>query len=397
MSMNALPGSEAENRVSRLQRWMQKSSIDAVFILQNVDLYYFSGTIQSGLLCIPREGEPIYLVKKSLTRAKLECAWSRIMPISRLDDAPGILASEGIRLLAGIGLEMDVLPAAHYVKFAKLFPQSEFADASGAIRAIRMIKSPFEISQMRSAAGMLLKTWEQLPAWIRAGATELEVLAQAEQFLRLQGHQGIQRTRGFNYEVGYGAFSAGANACMPTSFPGATGFMGLYPAISNSGSDRSLAPGEPILVDICGGYGGYLADASRTYAIGHLAPDMQDAHSWVLQLNLEIESMLKPGVECGKICDHAFAKADRSRYGDLFMGVGDNRMRYIGHGVGLELDELPVLASGSSVKLESGMTLAIEPKIFFPDRGGVGIENMYHITDSSFEKLTLYREEIIYC
>jgi Xaa-Pro aminopeptidase len=107
--------------------------------------------------------------------------------------------------------------------------------------------------------------------------------------------------------------------------------------------------------------------------------------------------MLKPGMECAKICDEAFEKSDHSSYADAFMGTGDNRMRYVGHGVGLELDELPVLASGSSVKLESGMTLAIEPKIFFPGRGGVGIENMYRITDTGFEKLTPFREDIIYC
>jgi methionine aminopeptidase len=129
-----------------------------------------------------------------------------------------------------------------------------------------------------------------------------------EQFLRLEGHQGIQRTRGFNYEVGYGAFSAGANACVPTSFPGSTGFMGLYPAISNTGSERRLAPGETLLVDICGGYGGYLADAARTYALGDLPSDMCKAHAWVLELNNEIESMLKPGMECSRICDYAFGE-----------------------------------------------------------------------------------------
>jgi Xaa-Pro dipeptidase len=395
--MNVLPGSEAEDRVRRLQQWMRKSAVDAVFVFQNADLYYFSGTIQSGLLCVPCDGDPAYLVKKSPIRAKQECPWDRVIPVSRLEDAPGIIQSLGIGPFAKIGLEMDVLPAAHYLKITGLYSHAEFVDASGAIRAIRMIKSPYEIGQMRNAAGMLLKTWEQLPSWIRPGATELEVLAQAEQFLRRQGHQGIQRTRGFNYEVGYGAFSAGANACMPTSFPGATGFAGLYPAISNTGSNRALVPGEPLLVDICGGYGGYLADASRTYVIGSLAPDMQDAHSWILELNREIEGMLKPGTECGRICDHAFKKADCSPYREQLMGVGDNRMRYIGHGVGLELDELPVLASGSSVKLEPGMTLAIEPKIFFPERGGVGIENMYRITDTGFEKLTPFREEIIFC
>lgn len=395
--MNVLPRSEGENRVRRMQQWMHESFIDAAFVLQNADLYYFSGTIQSGLLCIPCDGNPVYLVKKSLTRAKQECVWDRIFPLSKLEDAPGILEAEGIKPSSKIGLEMDVLPAAYYLKIARLFPGVEIIDASGAIRAIRMIKSPHEIDQIKNAAQMLLRAWERLPGWIRPGATELEILAQTEQFLRLQGHQGIQRTRGFNYEVGYGAFSGGANACVPTSFPGSTGFIGLYPAISNAGSERRLASGEPLIVDICGGYGGYLADAARTYAIDSLPSDMGKAHSWILELNHEIESMLKPGTECNKICDHAFEKAEGSPYADIFMGTGDNRMRYIGHGVGLELDELPVLASGSSVKLESGMTLAIEPKIFFPDRGGVGIENMYLITDTGFEKLTPFREDIIYC
>jgi Xaa-Pro aminopeptidase len=243
---------------------------------------------------------------------------------------------------------------------------------------------------------MILEAWRQLPDWIRPGITELEALAQMERYLRAHGHQGIQRTRGFNYEVGYGAFSAGANACFPTSFPGSTGFRGLYPAISNTGSERRLAPCEPLLVDISGGYGGYLADAARTFVLGTLAPDLLEAHQLTLELNREIESMLKPGTECRKICERIFEIVETVGCAGFFMGAGDNHLRYVGHGVGLELDELPVLAPGSDIKLEPGMTLAIEPKIFFPERGGVGIENMYWITESGFEKLTPYREEIIY-
>jgi Xaa-Pro dipeptidase len=395
--MHLLPGSEAEKRVRRIQQWMQKDCLDAIFIFQNADLYYFSGTAQSGLLCLYCEGDPVYLVAKSMTRAVQESAWKHILPLSKLEKAPLILESETSHRLKRVGLEMDVLPAAHYFRIANSFPGTEFTDASAAIRTIRMIKSPYEVSQIRKAAKMIVQAWQHLPDWIRPGATELEVLAQMEKYLRLQGHQGIQRTRGFNYEIGYGAFSTGPNACFPTSFPGSTGFRGLYPAISNTGSERRLAPGEPLLVDISGGYGGYLADAARTFAIGSLAGDMQEAHALVLELNLEIESMLKPGAECRAICDHAFEKAQCTPYAVGFMGAGDNRLRYVGHGVGLELDELPVLASKSDARLEEGMILAIEPKIFFPERGGVGIENMYWITETGFEKLTPYREEIIYC
>ena len=395
--MNLLPVGEAQSRVRRMQRYLQDSTIDAVFIFQNTDLYYFSGTAQNGLLCIPALGDPLYLVNKSLTRANQESVWKQIFALSKLEKARGVLESEGMRTLNRIGLEMDVLPTSYYLKVRSMFPEAELVDVSGTIRTIRTVKSPYEIEQVRNAVQMLVRAWEQLPAWIRPGATELEVLAQMEQYLRLQGHQGIQRTRGFNYEVGYGAFSAGANACFPTSFPGSTGFMGLYPAISNTGSLHRLARGEPLLVDISGGYGGYLADAARTYAIGELPPDMRAAHHLILELNGEIESMLRPGTECRKICEHAFGRVEDSPYGANFMGAGDNHLRYVGHGVGLELDEWPVLASGSSAVLEPGMTLAVEPKIFFPERGGVGIENMYLITDAGFEKLTDFREDIIYC
>jgi len=395
MPMNLLPASEAENRVRQMQRWMQKASVDAVFILQNADLYYFSGTIQSGLLCLPCTGDPIYLAAKSMVRAIQESAWKNIIALPKLEKAPEILASEGMQQLKRVGVEMDVIPAAHYFRMTRSFPDMEFVDASPAIREIRMIKSPYEVDQIREAVKMILQAWEQLPSWIHPGATELEVLSKMEHYLRLQGHQGILRTRGFNYEIGYGAFAAGSNACFPTSFPGSTGYRGLYPAISNTGSRRPLVPGESLLVDIAGGYGGYLADATRTFAIESLPSDMLEAHAWILELNHEIESMLVPGMECRKICDHSFEKAEDRAYGEMFMGVGDNHLRFIGHGIGLELDEWPVLASKSSFQLKVDMVLAVEPKIFFPDRGGVGIENMYLVTETGCEKLTPYSDEII--
>ena len=394
-TMHALPPQEAADRVRRLQAWMQKDAVDAVFIFQNTDLYYFSGTIQRGLLTLPCSGDPVYLVNKSLERAGRESAWKHLVALPRMDGIPEILDAEGFGPFARAGLEMDVLPTDYYFRMTRLFPETEFLDASKAIRSVRMIKSPYEIEQIRMASRMLDSAWRCLPEWIRPGVTELEVLSELERHLRLQGHQGILRTRGFNYEIGYGAFSAGDNACFPTSFPGSTGFKGLYPAISNTGSLRCLEAGEPLLVDIAGGYGGYLADAARTFSLGPLPQDMRQAHALLLDLNCEIESMLKPGTECSRICNYAFEKIGKSPYTSGFMGVGDNYMKYLGHGIGLELDEWPVLAPKSDTGLESGMVLAIEPKIFFPDRGGVGIENMYRITDTGFEKLTPFSEDIM--
>ncbi len=369
--------------------------MDAVFILQNADQYYFAGTVQQAALCVASEADPIYLVQKSLSRATKESPWERIVPIASLRKMKEILASEGFARIRRVGLEMDVLPASYYLRFVDLFPGVTFVDASEAIRTIRMIKSPFETRQIRGAARMLESGFRELRHWVRAGATELEISARLEGLLRLQGHQGIIRTRNFNSEMAYGSVSCGPSASYPTCFAGPVGFIGLYPAIPNGAGLRRLEPGQTLMVDIVGGYGGYIADKTRVFAIGDLAGNLLEAHEFVLQLNGEIESMLRPGTVCSSIYRHTMDRVKDSPYAATFMGVGDGRVRFVGHGVGLELDELPVLASGFEMPLEPGMTIAVEPKIFFPETGGVGIENTYLITETGFDKLTQFEEHII--
>jgi hypothetical protein len=177
------------------------------------------------------------------------------------------------------------------------------------------------------------------------------------------------------------------SACLPICRPW------LQPLYRQPGtSDRLFC-----LWLITGAHGGYIADATRNFALASLLSDMQEAHTWILELGCEIDTMLVPGTECRKICDHAFAKAEDCSFGNTFMGIGDNHLRFIGHGVGLELDELPVLSWKSRYRLKPSMVLPIEPKVFSPDRGGVGIENTYLITETGSEKLTPYREDIMIC
>jgi Xaa-Pro dipeptidase len=396
LMMELLPRSEAQSRLQRVQGWMNRSGLDALFVLQNADQYYFSGTVQVGLFSIPASGDPVYLVQKSPTRARWESPWEHIVPLSSLRNVPDILGAEKrFRPLRRIGLEMDVLPASYYLRFLAIFDGVEFLDASEAIRNIRMIKSPYELAQMRESARMLHGAFEAMPDWAHAGATELEISAHLEAHLRLAGHQGITRMRGFNQEIAYGTVSSGPAASYPTCFPGPVGFIGLYPAIPGGAGLRRLERGEPLMVDIVGGYGGYIADKTRTFAVGELAADMREAHDFVLSLNQEIERMLKPGVPCSDVYSRALDRVKESPYAETFMGAGDSKVRFVGHAVGLELDEWPVLAPGFDLPLQPGMTIAVEPKIFFPDRGGVGIENTYLVTDVGFENLTPYREDII--
>jgi len=393
--MELLPKSETNSRQLEIQSRMRESGLDALFVLQNADLYYFSGTVQVGLLCIPAEGEPVFLVQKSLSRARQESPLERLIAIRGLRKAPEALEAEGIRHLRRVGLEMDVLPAAQYLRLREIFSATEFVDVSEEIRRLRMIKSAYEVAQIRRAAGMLGLAFREIPGWMRPGATELEISANLEGLLRRLGHQGMVRMRGFNYEISYGTVSVGSNACHPTYFPGPVGFTGLYPAVPNGGSYSRLERGHTLMADVVGGFGGYIADKTRTFSLGEPPGDMEAAHTLILEILRELEAMLKPGVPCEKLWEHSLDRVKHSPYADGYMGLGDSRVRFLGHGVGLELDELPVLAKDSSIALQPGMTLAVEPKIFFPGRGGIGVENTYLITETVCENLTPFPEEII--
>jgi Xaa-Pro dipeptidase len=393
--MELVPESETRTRLERLQSWMRVSDVDAVFVFQNADVFYFSGTLQSGLLCLPVQGEPVFLVVKSLTRARMESPLQKLVALPGMRKAPDLLAAEGVGRLRRVGLELDVLPVNHFQRLREVFGGVEFTDASEAIRGIRMVKSPYEAEQVRRAAGQLNLVFREIPGWLRAGISEIELAARLEGFLRGLGHQGLTRMRGFNNEMGYGAVSIGPSASHPSCFPGPVGFVGLYPGMPNGAGERRLASGDTVMVDIVGGYGGYVADKTRTFAFGEIAPDMAAAHSFILELMAGIEYLLKPGMPCELIYSQALERVKGTLYEENFMGLGQERVRFVGHGVGLELDDLPVLASGSKTQLEPGMTIAIEPKIFFPGRGGVGIEDTYLITETGFEKLTLSPAEVI--
>ncbi len=390
-----LPPPEAESRLVGLQTWMRESAVDLVCIMQNADLAYFAGTVQVGVFCIQREGMPLYLVQKSLTRAQLESPWKRLIGISSLKKAPAILAAEGIQPARRIGLEMDVLPANNYFRMQSLFPEAELVDASPAIRRLRMIKSSYEVAQMRRAAATTREAFGDIPDWMRRpGATELEISARLEGRLRELGHQGLTRMRGFNNEMTYGTVASGPSAAAPTCFPGPDGFEGLYPSIPNGSGLRVLKPGDPVMIDIAGGYNGYIIDVTRIFTLGEPSHDIADAFSFSIKLLREIESRLKPGIVCSQIWEHTLTLVQSSPFVEFFMGTGDSKVRFVGHGVGLELDELPVLAAGFDFPLESGMTVAVEPKLIFPGRAAVGIENTYLITETGFENLTPLPEEI---
>src|SRR6188768_790166 len=385
--LDYIPRAELETRWIRVRREM---TCDALIVLQNVDLYYLTGTIQNGVLWFPREGEPLLAVRKSYERAKTESALHNIVPLKSYSELPALIPAPG----ATLGLELDVVPVSTYQQIAKQFPGSKLIDGSMAIRLARGIKTQYEIECIRHAARQLDIMFEDVATQLREGMAEYELCARIEHVLRMAGHQGLTRVRRFNMEMFYGAVSFGDTAAYPHGFDGPVGVRGRYTAVPAMGGLNRLRRGEPVVIDVCGGYAGYIADGTRIYSLGPVSAELRDAHQFILELNEWIESQLMPGNIPGDIYDEILQRVSKTPYASRFMGIGGNQVRFVAHSVGLELDEIPVIAPKYSVAFEAGNVMAVEPKIFFEGIGGIGTENTYLLTNHGPERLTRAPQEI---
>lgn len=395
--MQYTPRHELETRLAKVQGRLKSRDLDGALLVQKADLFYLTGTVQNGFLYVPVEGEPVFAVIRSVHRARTESAWKEIVPLASPRELPEALSSRGHNRLRGVGLELDVLPAQLYLRLGELFPDCRFEDVSHLLREVRMIKSAYEVQMIEEAAEQLRHVFAEIPDMMKEGCErEIDLAARIEGALRRRRHQGLIRTRRFGLEMYFGAVSAGASASYPTDFSGPDGVEGLYAAVPQSAGERLLRRGEPIMIDLCGGYGGYVADKTRIFVPGGLRDEeMLRAHHFALQVQAEVQARLRPGAHTGRIYQAVEGIVHDSPFAGNFMGYGDNRSRFVGHGVGLELDELPVLAARSDIVLKEGMVVAVEPKFFFGDRGGVGIENTWVITQDGCRNLTADDDQIV--
>jgi len=395
--MDLTPAEELGRRIVKLQERMAAMLWDAAIIILVADLFYFSGTAQDGALVVPRSGDPVLLIRKSLTRARQESRLPVIKPLRSVSRLREALSDAGEVPLNTVGLEMDVVPAATYLRLVKQFPDTQWVDASGLVRDIRMVKSAYEIERMRRAAGQLRIMFDRVPEILRVGLREIDVSAELEAVLRRQGHQGTIRIHKWNSDFHYGPISSGPVGSYPHAFDGPVGTQGLYAAMPQGAGSRVIGPNDPVMIDFVSGYSGYHVDQTRMFSLGPVDEKLAEAHEFALGVMRKIEDRLRPGVRCSDIYEDIIADVGDHPCAPYLMGHGENRVRFFGHGVGLELDELPVIAPRFEVPLEPGMTIAIEPKVFLPDLGGVGVENTYLVTEDGFEKLTTNDEAIRDC
>jgi Xaa-Pro dipeptidase len=390
------PKEEISARVAALQARLAQAGLDAAVIVQNADLFYFAGSIQQGILVVPATGEPVYFVRKVYERAVAESPVEIIVKISGPKDIPAWFEKKGISFRT-LGFELDVMPVATFHRYAALFPVARTEDVSPAIREIRAVKGPSEIEAMRACGKKLAALLSEARNLIRPGMTEMELQGILQGRAIAAGHTTITRMRAWNQEVGLGCVISGPDAAVPSYADFPTAGKGTSPYVPVGQGYRAFGNNEPILVDIMWAQDGHLVDMARTYVIGDLPEKMTMAHAMAVKILRDIESVVRPGAVAGDLYEIGMEMASHSPFAANFMGAPGYNVKFIGHGIGIEADELPFIAKGSKTVLTAGMTFAMEPKFVFPGEGAVGLENAYLVTETGFLKLTPMEEEIISC
>ncbi|KAB5265274.1 aminopeptidase P family protein [Bacteroides stercoris] len=381
---------ELKLRRDKIRALMAQQGIDAALITCNVNLIYTYGRVVSGYLYLPLNAPARLFIKRPN-----DIEGEHIHPIRKPEQITGLLKECGLPLPVKLMLEGDELPFTEYNRLAACFPETEVVSCGTAlIRQARSIKTPIEIEMFRRSGIAHAKAYEQIPSVYQPGMTDRQLSVEIERLMRLEGCLGIFRVFGQSMEIFMGSLLAGDNAAVPSPYDFALGGKGLDPSLPGGVSGTLLQAGQCFMVDMGGNFYGYMGDMSRVFSIGKLPEQAYAAHQTCLETQEEIVAMAKPGTVCEDMYNKAIEIVTKAGFADYFMGV-DQKAKFIGHGIGLEINEMPVLAPRMKQELEPGMVFALEPKIVLPGIGPVGIENSWAVTTDGLEKLTLCKEEII--
>ncbi|MEA3544249.1 MAG: Xaa-Pro peptidase family protein [Thermodesulfobacteriota bacterium] len=377
-------------RITRLQQRLVQAGLDGALYIYPIDIYYFTGTRQNSTLWIPQQGDPLLLVRKSFSRASQEACIDDVRPFPRSKNFTPLFDGQ-----INIGMTFDVTPVQQLQYYQKLLPDRNFSDISLLNRELRSVKSTLEVERMRYAGVQLSSIFASMKDFLQPGIREIDLAAEFEARLRRIGGEGYVRMRAFNQELFMGLAVSGTSGSAGGYFDGAVTGLGMSAASAHGASEAVIEIDQPVLIDYTGIFDGYIVDMTRMYVCGQLNDKLLNAFSVACHIQDQIAVELKPGTICSELFAKATKMAEQAGLADCFMGPPGELAKFVGHGVGLELDEFPVLAPGFDMPLIVGQTLAVEPKFVFADLGAIGIENTYVVTEHGGEKISVLSDELV--
>ncbi len=394
-----VPAREIDQRIRIIQNKLGKDEIGGLFIVQRVDLFYFTGTAQNGFLYIPAEGKPLLLIIKYMPRAMEESSIENIVEIKSIRDVPGLLSDFYGAMPHVMGLEFDVLPVRDFNFYRDLFGVGvdTYVDGSPLILQTRMIKSDWEIGQMQKSAGLSRKIFEYMRSAIRPGLTEMEFSGMIETFARKGGHGACLRVRNYQTEGYPWHILSGKSGGLVGLLDAPASGAGTSPAFPCGAGGKILSVNEPIMIDFGTVLNGYHVDETRMFAIGSMPEKALAASLASIEIHNYVLENVKPGVTVSELFKFSVAKADSLGYAAPYLGPPGYKVTFVGHGIGLELVEHPVIARDRDYPLEPGMTFSLEPKMVFENEFSAGIESVFLVTEKGCRLISEVPVEIFIC
>ena len=384
-----LPREEASLRIDRLHKAMAGAGIDGLLVADNADIFYLTGRVYAGFAYIPAGMAPLWFVRRPV-----ELEGDGVVYIRKPEDMASHIVAAGLAMPRRLGLELDILSFNQAERLRSVFPGAECVDTTPMMRAMRAVKTDFEVEQMRLSGLKHEQVYRKIPKLYRVGMTDVELQVEIERISRLEGCLGVFRISGQSMEIYMGNVLAGRNADVPAPYDFAMGGRGLDPSIPGGAAGEEIKEHNAVMVDLNGNFTGYMTDMTRVFAVGSLPQEAVDAHQCSIDICRAFEREARPGVEARTLYEMCADMARARGLERYFMGHRQHA-GFVGHGVGIEVNEWPVIAPRSRQILERNNTIALEPKFVIPEVGAVGIENTYVIEDTGARSLTNAPEEIV--
>jgi Xaa-Pro dipeptidase len=391
-------------RLTKLCTRMTKAGMDAALLLHPRDILYYAGTVRPATLLVTPH-DAILSVRRGIEYARQEATTARVEPMSGLTGIAETLTEMG--LTDGVlGTELDVISAQIYQRLMQVFPSWKLTDVSPLVLAQRAIKDEDEIAATRHAADIADAGHRIVPQVAAPGMSELALAAEVEAAMRRAGHEGYQSLRHPNARGGGVLMISGENQTVRGGYGLVVTGGGLSPGTPYGPSRRVLQPGDLVVVDTGSTGDSYTADESRAYVLGQATELQQALFAATLAAQNAVFEMLRPGVAIADL--YAAAEAVVHQGTPPTFAPGNLTLPgFVGHGVGLEIDEPPVIwprrgfgpygtTPREELYLQAGMVLAIEVEVSAPAQGMmIKLEDTIVVRPDGYELLTGAPRELI--
>lgn len=385
--INLLGTDEQQLRLARVKDGMRAAGIETAIVRSNTNIYYLTGRVFRGYVYISLGlDEPLYFVRQPSTLRAMP--GKKIYHVRKPEEISTILANEGLPVGGRVALELDAMPYAEALRIAKAMGMDAPSEnISPVLRNARAVKTACELSKLRTSGEKQTLVYERIPHLYQEGMSDIEFQIEIERASRLEGCLGIFRIGGSEMELFMGNVLTGENADTPSPYDFAMGGAGADPSLPVGADGTVIKPGIPVMVDVNGNYTGYMTDMTRCFYTGSLSDRAGKAVRLSIAICDELAAMMKPGAKASDLYEKALALATDAGMAEFFMGHRYHA-GFVGHGIGIEVNELPVLAPRSKDILEAGNVIAVEPKFVIPGIGAAGVENTYIVTAEGGQCIT---------